>query len=135
VWTARWLVHLPYFWAAMDVRSDGDAVSYTSRRLGSSATLSFRGTYRPVGPVHEAAPGTLEHFLTERYCLYSRSGQGEIFRLEIHHPPWPLQVAAAEFETNALAAFTPSAERPLLHFSRRQDVVGWALARVRTHSG
>ena len=48
------------------------------------------------GSSRAAAPGTLEHFLTERYCLYTMTRSGEPRRLEIHHKPWPLQTAEAQ---------------------------------------
>ena len=74
--------------------------------------------------------GTLEHWLAERYRLYTLDQRRRLMRAEIHHPPWPLQPATASFEANTmpppgidLAAQQP----PLLHFSRRQDVVIWPL--------
>jgi uncharacterized protein YqjF (DUF2071 family) len=84
--------------------------------------------YRPVAAAFEPQPGTLEHFLTERYCLYAADSAGKISRGEIHHPPWQLQVAEAEFTSNTMVSATglpQTAEKPLLHFSRRQDVVVW----------
>jgi uncharacterized protein YqjF (DUF2071 family) len=71
---------------------------------------------------------TLEHFLTERYCLYALD-RGRVRRADIHHPPWPLQPAEAELRRNTMPP--PGIElegEPLLHFSRRQDVVIWPLS-------
>jgi len=133
VWTARRLVHLPYFRAKMSLRREGDRVHYASERRGPDPRVGFRGTYRPTGPVFAAAPGSLDHFLTERYCLYTQPRDGLLRRLEIHHAPWPLQPAEAEIETNLVAA--PQGIRlppvpPVLHFSRCLDVVGWGLESV-----
>lgn len=75
-----------------------------------------------------AAPGSLEYFLTERYCLYHSDHRGRPYRLEIHHPPWRLQNAHAQLVTNRMAAvngITLPAAEPLLHFSKRQDIVAW----------
>jgi len=86
----------------------------------------FSGRYAATGPDAPAAAGTLEHFLTERYCLYAEN-KGRLYRAEIHHPPWPLQPAEAEISENTMAPAgveLPSAE-PLLHYARRQDVVVW----------
>ena len=33
----------------------------------------FAGEYGPASPPYGAKPGTLEHWLTERYCLYARA--------------------------------------------------------------
>ena len=86
------------------------------------------GSYRPVGEAFSPQRDTLEHFLTERYCLYSCNGRGQIIRGEIHHPPWHLQAAEAEFSENRMAeaagVLTP-ARKPLLHFAKRQAVVVW----------
>ncbi len=46
-------------------------VRYRSRRNGREADEAvWDAQYRAAGPVHEAMPGTLEYFPTERYCLY-----------------------------------------------------------------
>jgi len=129
VLTARTLVHLPYFWSSMHVGHDGERVRYDSRRRFSRSRVDFRGAYWPEGAVQEAVPGTLEHFLTARYCLYARRPDRRLERLEVHHWPWPLQPAAADIDTNTVLeaqGIRKPASRPLLHFSRRLDVVGWA---------
>jgi uncharacterized protein YqjF (DUF2071 family) len=134
----RWF-HLPYVHARMQataVAREGreDGVRYASRRTGASARepggageLVCR--YAPVGAPFEARPGTLEHWLTERYCLYSAAPDGRLLRGEIHHRPWPLQPAEADFERNDLAAASGLAlpdERPQLLFARRLEVVAFA---------
>ncbi|MEO5894901.1 MAG: DUF2071 domain-containing protein [Vicinamibacterales bacterium] len=125
---ARTLVHLPYFRAAMTVDDKDGWVSYQSSR--SSAPAEFVGRYRPVGPAAAPASGTLEHFLTERYCLFTTDNSGRALSLDIHHPPWLLQLAEAEIARNTMAlaaGITLPAIAPLLHFSKRQDMVGWRL--------
>src|SRR5688572_17977314 len=66
VWAARRFFHLPYFRADMRLSQSGDSIDYVSARRQSS--FAFRGAYRPLGAVYDSAPGTLENFLTERYC-------------------------------------------------------------------
>lgn len=127
---ARLLFHLPYFAADMELDAGGDSVSYRSRRRAAMAsTGTFVARYRATGPEHEAAPGSLEYFLTERYCLFTTARSGSALRVDIHHPPWRLRIAAAEFEVNTMAAASglqlPDVE-PLLHVASRQDVVAWA---------
>ena len=127
---ARALFNLPYFTAAMDVLVMKDAVGYDSRRRHAQNGLAeFSAQYAPVGVPFQALPGSIEYFLTERYCLYGVTRQGRVYRLDIHHPPWQLQTAEASFRRNTMAeaaglSLPPAA--PLLHFSRRQDVVAWA---------
>jgi hypothetical protein len=125
---ARGCFHLPYLDARIDVGHDGDTVVYRSVRthLGAGpAELHVR--YRPTGPVAPGGPGTLEYFLTERYCLYAATGRGRLRRLEVDHEPWPLQPAAVE-----IAACTMTRPLgielvgpPLAHYAHRREVVSW----------
>jgi uncharacterized protein YqjF (DUF2071 family) len=128
---ARRLYRLPYFRARMATGRDGQSVRYSSERRPASGTppAAFRGRYRPVGPVVRAAPGSLEHWLSERYCLYTLDDMRRVLRGEIHHPPWPLQAAAADIELNTMAdeVGIGLTGAPLVHYSRRQDVVFWSL--------
>jgi hypothetical protein len=131
---ARTMFNLPYYAAAMDVTAQGEKIRYASRREaadGKKADLT--ATYGPVGPVFIAQPGTLDYFLTERYCLYTVNDAFERRRVDIHHPRWKLQAAAALIEHNTMADAAgirlPSIA-PRLHFAKRQDVVAWAPAAV-----
>jgi uncharacterized protein len=123
---ARCSYRLPYFHASMAAQDKDGAIRYRVRRSSPRASLSI--AYRPVGEVFHAAPGTLEHFLTERYRLYSQDRRRRVLAADIHHAPWPLQDADAEIAENTMTApyaIPLPAQPPLLHFSRRQDVVIW----------
>jgi uncharacterized protein len=129
---ARSTYRLPYFHARMSVQRTGGEVAYATRRTTGEAALQVR--YRPTAAPFHAQPGTLEHFLTERYCLYTLDERLVIRRAEIHHPPWPLQPADADIEANTMATPLGLELAPgdaLLHFSARQDVVIWPLSDVR----
>jgi len=74
----------------------------------------------------------IENWLTERYCLYT-THRDQVYRGEIHHQPWPLQDAEAEFEINTVAAAAGIPLRStaaLLHFARRLEVLIWPLRRA-----
>lgn len=126
---ARAWFHLPYFRARMGCVPRGDSVEYECERTHRGAPpAAWKGTYGPTGPVATAERGTLEHWLTERYCLYARAADGRTWRGEIHHDPWPLQPAAARIEADTIAASQGLAvpERaPHLLFARRLDVRIW----------
>jgi uncharacterized protein YqjF (DUF2071 family) len=127
VCTARALYHLPYFYASMEAKAAGEEVLYSSSRRHANA--EFRGRYGPCAPVHLRQPGTIERWLTERYCLYTVH-RGDVYRGEIRHLQWPLQDARAEVEINTMAAAANIAlpdTPPLLHFARRLDVLIWPL--------
>jgi len=125
---ARTFLNLPYFLATMTVDDDGSGgVVYQSARDGQAAAV-FRAEYAPVGQPSTASRGSLEYFLTERYCLYNLTRRGTPYRLEIHHPPWSLHTAQADIQTNTMAvAFDVGVSGPpaALHFARRQDAIAW----------
>jgi uncharacterized protein YqjF (DUF2071 family) len=127
VTAARTMFGLPYFRATMDVDVSGDEVRYVSVREPAEGLAEFTASYRPIAPPQPPIEGTLEYFLTERYCLYTVDETSGVQRLDIHHPPWPLQAAAATIERNTMAqaAGITVAGAPLLHYARRQDMVAW----------
>ena len=125
---ARRTYRLPYFHARMSASRSGEWIAYECARLSEGGRV-FSGRYRPSGAVATAAPGSLEWFLAERYCLYTTDQRGTLARAEIHHELWPLQPAEAEIELTSISPLELHGD-PLLHFSRRQDVVIWPLERV-----
>lgn len=131
---ARLLFHLPYYNAKMAAENCDDSVRYTSRRMHPDAfPATFIGCYYPTDPVYHSVIGTLDYWLTERYCLYAANRKGQVWRGEIHHACWPLQPAEAGMDCNTMAdqlrLILPN-HKPLVHFARRRDVVGWLLERV-----
>lgn len=124
---ARMLLNLPYYTAEMKVERYGGGVRYDSSRRPHQRA-EFKATYEPMGDPFAPSVGSLEYFLTERYCLYQHNRRGKPYRLDIHHPPWSLQSAHAVIVRNTMAAgnrLTLSGAPALLHFARRQDVVAW----------
>jgi uncharacterized protein YqjF (DUF2071 family) len=122
---AKRLYRLPYHRARMTVERADEYVHYESARAGAA----FSARYRGEGDLLRAEEGTLEWFLTERYCLYTEDG-GRLYRADIHHPPWDLQRGEAHVDLNTIAPVTLPAEEPHVLFSPRQDVVVWPLHEV-----
>jgi uncharacterized protein len=133
VWGGRIFYRLPYWHAAMKVKGRGSAqIEYRSKRSHGPQPAEWRGSYGPVSAAKRAYPGTIEHFLTERYCLYAISGK-RLYRADIHHLPWELQAAAVEIETNTIAqsiGIELPAAADLTHFSRTLKVLVWAPERL-----
>ena len=130
VYGARMLYKLPYFHARMVCQDRAGEITYSSRRFKGEA--SFQGRYHPVGSPEAAQPGTLKHWLTERYCLYTVRNR-KIYRADIHHQQWPLQDAEAEIETNTMASaagISLPPTPPILHFARKLQVIVWPLRLV-----
>jgi uncharacterized protein YqjF (DUF2071 family) len=126
---ARLFLGLPYHWARMKSEPFGAGISYSSERGSDGGPpVAFRAYYEPEEKVFVAIPGTIEHWLIERYCLYTVR-DGRVDRLEIDHDPWPLQRARARIERNDVPGASGIAVEPgspdLLHFARRLDVRAW----------
>jgi uncharacterized protein YqjF (DUF2071 family) len=119
---ARWRWHLPYFRARMSVERTNDSVEYKSRRLwpglpgpgctiraeigrplrhGAGGPPSSGGRLPPAG---RALPGSLEHFLIERYILYAQSDRGRLLSARVHHSPYPIREARLEELDDSLLA-------------------------------
>jgi uncharacterized protein len=115
---------LPYFHARMRLRAHGGVVDYALRRLwGPAGGLAVRyqfGAY--LGP---SAPGTLEHFLIERYLLYTRRRNG-LWTTQVHHRLYPVYQARVLHLRESLFAADglPPAPGPppLVHYASLVDV-------------
>jgi hypothetical protein len=132
--TARRFFHLPYFDAKFGIDLMGGTVAYKSLRTHKSeAEAQFSATYRPTGPVYEADPGTLDAWLTDRYCLYSADRAGNTYRGEIDHPAWPLQKTEATIHMNTLGdglGISLPQQPAVLHFAKTLDVKAWMIQNI-----
>src|SRR5919198_4729127 len=79
---ARASYHLPYHHARAAIARTDDGIRYRSTRTSGDAELDV--SYSPTGAAHHPAAGTLEHWLTERYCLYAFDPRGRLLRAEVH---------------------------------------------------
>jgi uncharacterized protein YqjF (DUF2071 family) len=137
-WTAvrgaRITYRLPYYDAAMSLERDGDAIEYRSRRTHRGAPpAEFNGRYQPTSEPFFAEKGSLEHWLTERYCLLTVGRRGRPLRGDIHHLPWPLQRAEADIRVQTMASAAGIAlpdEKPHLLFAREIPVLIWPIRGV-----
>jgi len=120
---ARLLYGLPYHLAAMSVDRRDRRVTYRScRRLGLRADLDLE--YVTGAERAPASPGTLDHFLVERYRLYVRRGR-TLYQTQVRHSPYPLCAVQVNriHETLLEAAHVPRPGFPAAcHFSPGVDV-------------
>ncbi len=127
---ARVAFGLPYFWSRMHMQSSKEGTRYTSRRV-LGKPVSFAANYKPLGSPSSA--DSLQEFLTARYAFFLRRF-GAVQAGDIHHAPWSLENAEAEFEQNELPAsfgFTLPNRPPVLHYAREVHMQAWLVARVR----
>jgi uncharacterized protein YqjF (DUF2071 family) len=119
---ARGTLGLPYFWATGREHRRGNDVDYALRRRICSAGCHLQyqvGEYR--GP---AAPGTLDHFLIERYLLHVQRGPS-LWTVHVHHRPYPLHDVRLVNMTESLvraAGISGLGEPSAIHFASGVDV-------------
>jgi uncharacterized protein len=120
---------LPYFDAKMQSLETNSGFDYSSTRTHrGSPAATFRAQYEPSAEVIAATPGGIEHWLTERYCLYAQRPSGQVIRGEILHQPWPLQTCTVEILENTLCdslGLSLPREPMLTHFAKRLEVHAW----------
>jgi uncharacterized protein len=122
---ARVSLRLPYCYARIARGTDGSRQKYDAARLLPDARAAFSGSWTAGGTPAPARPGTLEHFLVERYLLFSRAFGDKLFRLQVRHDPWALQPAheVQLRQTLASADGLPQLEGdPLAQYSEGVDV-------------
>lgn len=131
---ARVWYHLNYFRSQIIFQKRDEEVFFKSvRKDRRSLPAEFQGRYTPQKDVFYATSGTLDHWLTERYCLYVSTSKNQIFRGDIHHAPWPLQKATLTLEQNTMTHFFGLAlpdENPRILFSQRMEAFIWPLKRL-----
>jgi uncharacterized protein YqjF (DUF2071 family) len=157
VWGARTFYHLPYFNADMSLTEHDTTIEYSSRRTdkltygeffaaeageisGAANAEQFRESPRAglnaswtIGePLPQSSPGSIEFFLTERYCLYSYY-RIQLYRSRIFHEPWPLRRARLNSRQSTMIqslGIAEPKEQPLLHYAEAIAVDIWPLKRV-----
>lgn len=134
---ARRQFFLPYFRANIRCQPDGEGINYQSKRCyARDGEANLNVNYAPTGPVFQSESGSLEHFLTERYCLYAYDHKKKrLFNGEIQHKAWPLQNATASFYTNNMTevhGINLPEQKPHLLFVRSLDVLVWNIEEIKT---
>ncbi|MBK7644238.1 MAG: DUF2071 domain-containing protein [Planctomycetes bacterium] len=126
---ARAWFQLPYLRARMGLELRGGWNEYRSQRTDArAADAELQTRYQPQGLPFVAARGSLESFLVDRYRLFTAKG-GVAHCAEIHHGPWPLQRARADFGTNTMARASGieiEAAPPHLLYAQEIAVHAWS---------
>lgn len=135
---ARAAYKLAYYEAAIDFVADertNGGIRFNSRRTDSRGTQPANADmeYRPLeGPVAPAGVGTIEHFLVERYILYTEDEAKRLHRARVHHQPYPLQRAEAKIDETLVWASGIRRAEPLAyrHYAREVNVKVYPLETV-----
>lgn len=137
VLTARHTYALPYHLARIQLKVSGQSISFNSQRSKALPDQhAFKANYEPISDIYYASENMLEYWLTERYCLYSVTPDGSIYRGEVHHLPWGLQQAQAQIEENTILAPTGLAlpkQAAILHYVEHLDIIIWPPHKLKAH--
>jgi len=128
VLAARALYSLPYYNAEIEIEEQGTRIDYSLTRT-EDPPAELQASWKFGETLPYSHPGSLEFFLTERYCLYSER-DGKLCRARIYHQPWPLRKAGltslSSTMIQSLGLPTPE-EEPLLHYAEEISVDIWRL--------
>jgi uncharacterized protein YqjF (DUF2071 family) len=131
---ARIVFSLPYHTADVSVRPGRNRVRLDCRAWQTDPVRAvLRAVYRPVSDPFQPAEGTLEHWFTERYRLYTVGPGGHLYHGDIAHEPWSLQPAELTIAENSLAAahgLPAPAVEPVAYYSRGRETRVWPLQRL-----
>lgn len=132
---ARKMFHLNYVHASIDIslNKKNTTVDYRSKRKDTRAdSAELDISYKPISKPYLAPPGSLEHWLTERYCLFAVNNQNT-YRVNIAHSSWPLQRAEAEIRKNTMGdsmSLDLSSSEPIIQFSKKLEVFIYPLTKI-----
>jgi uncharacterized protein YqjF (DUF2071 family) len=136
---ARAAYKLAYFDAEMNFTASTGTlptIDFESRRTDARGALpaDAKICYSPAeGAITHAAPGTLEHFLMERYILYTQDADHELYRARVHHQPYPIQRAEVPLLDETLI-WAAGLKRPegvgLRHYASEVNVKVYPLQKV-----
>jgi len=120
---ARTFWRLNYIRARIDLARNNGHIGYRLDRA-ERTSARLRVSYSPLASPRPSPPGTLQHWLVERYRLYASEG-GALYSGCVSHLPYPTQPATVhEFEETMLRSNgIPRPEAPpLAHYSPGVDV-------------
>ncbi|MBS4197060.1 YqjF family protein [Lederbergia citri] len=127
----RWL-HVPYHPAKISFQKIEQSYHFESNR-NHHIPIICKGSYTPKSEIFYPENMTLDHWLTERYCFFSHNQKSNVYCLDIHHHPWPLQRAEATIHSNDLCRpfnFDFENETPIFHYSQGVDALIWNIKKI-----
>jgi uncharacterized protein YqjF (DUF2071 family) len=139
VTAARAAYKLPYYYSHIDFGASKEPlphVAFDSRRDDPLGTMpaNCHASYHPAdGVVTHASPGTIEHFLIERYILYAKDSDQQLWRARVHHQPYPIEKVEVD-ELQETLVWASGVKRPdgvhLRHYVREVNVNIYLPAKV-----
>ncbi|KAF0815777.1 hypothetical protein KIS4809_5418 [Bacillus sp. ZZV12-4809] len=129
---ARMLYFLPYMNAEMQVDQEEGIIKYESMRKSAHQQRGqFKAHSKPESSPFNSQPGSLDEWLTERYCLWVTKSE-KVYRGDIHHTKWQLHKVSVSIHENTMTSFLPDKYlkgEPVLHYSPQKHAYFWPLIR------
>lgn len=126
VWAARNIFHLSYRKAEMSYQAKDKTIHFTSHY---SEAETFAAEYTPLQKITPFAD-SFDHWATERYCLYTRSSSGKLYRGEVQHPKWDLYTAEVSIHKNTMLDTYTIGEMTTPLFCSKIPVVVFPLEKI-----
>lgn len=119
--------NLPYYLAKMKIekKKQGHYHYQSQRRFANKQQFDVEIQYDDAS--FSAEKGSFEHWVAERYCLFT-ANQKKVSCVEVHHAPWQLHHASCKIHANDLLktlGIQPLQQEPICHFSPGVDVIAW----------
>ncbi|WP_051681372.1 YqjF family protein [Virgibacillus alimentarius] len=127
------MLTLPYKNAAIKIKKSSHIEFLCKRRELKINPAIFQASYKPLTKSYSnAIPGTLAHWLIERYRLWTVKGK-TLYQGDIHHKPWSLSPVTAEIKRHTLINFlseSSCSSPPVVHYSLAQRALIWPLRKI-----
>lgn len=120
---------LPYFHAKAKLRKKAKNFYFRSVRKSEEKEI-FKTAYKPAGRIFFTEEETIDHWLLERYALWTLKDD-VLMRGDIHHKQWKFQYAEVKVEEQTLtSAYLPNnafISDPISHYVKSKRVLIWPL--------
>lgn len=130
VWAAKRFAYLPYTYTNITWQERSEQIHFTCYRKQKPL---FEISYQPTSSANPTKMGSLDHWLMERYCLYT-TYHHNLYRGEIHHRPWLVQQAKVQIIHNAVFddyQLHVKNTDPLFHYADQLQIWAWPMTKCR----
>jgi uncharacterized protein len=129
---ARLATPLPYQSARMSYNRQESSVRFNAHRpIADGMDRRFAANFTPLGQESRAKPGSLDHWLVERYCLFVEGPRSRLLRTVVEHPPWEVQSVQAQVTANTMGdpfGMNLTTAPTIAHFSKGVRAFIWPFA-------
>lgn len=118
---------LPYQLSKMEMLEENNEILFKSRRLFEYGKFSAR--YESASQPKQLEPGSLDYWLLERYCLFTKWGN-LLLRGDIRHEKWEVSEVNYRIRENEVAPFLLTTDPLLLHYAAKKQVIIFPLRKA-----